>query len=129
MGIPDSQRVGIWTSDADVNIGEGKMLYDPLEDDERLMGCYFRPELKTTNSAPPDEQPQRPTCQRPGGPLARQPGNVGNGRGRPGPQASQVQGARPQRAHGLLENSMGRGATGQASWSCPSGNRPGVGHP
>ena len=25
MGIPDSQRVGIWTSDADVNIGEGEV--------------------------------------------------------------------------------------------------------
>ena len=48
MGIPDSQRVGIWTSDADVNIGEGKMLYDPLEDDERLMGCHFRPDMHAT---------------------------------------------------------------------------------
>ena len=48
MGIPDSQRVGIWTSDADVNIGEGKMLYDPLEDDERLMGCQFRPDMHAT---------------------------------------------------------------------------------
>ena len=68
MGIPDSQRVGIWISDADVNIGEGKMLYDPLEDDERLMGCYFRPELKTTNSAPPDEHRRG---QRANGPPGR----------------------------------------------------------
>lgn len=61
--------------------------------------------------------------------MGRLLGQIGNRRGGPGLEASQIKAATTQAPHCSPEGSVGGRETGQAQEAIPSGDCPGVGYP